>query len=260
MIEQAPGDDMTALDEPHAVLRAATERVVQQLADPRARRVRDRAGAHVDAGAAGALQLRMPFAARADRADELRAREHGGAALAGVQRVEHHEARIVDPAVGINEAAPDRIDERCAGRMAAHIDAARAGQQLAPSKVVVQEQTGADEPGRAQIGHVRHHEAQRPHDVRCGPQQRFALLKRLAHKAEFLVLEIPKPAVDEFGARRRRVRGQVVLFDQQHGQAAPRGVTRDARAIDPAAHHEQIVSAALRHLAVPSYALRLSTE
>jgi hypothetical protein len=36
------------------------------------------------------------------------------------------------------------------------------------------------------------------------------------------------------------VRGEVVLFAQQHRKAATRGVARDARAVDAAAYDEQI--------------------
>ena len=45
--------------------------------------------------------------------------------------------------------------------------------------------------------------------------------------------------------------GEIVLLDEQHGQAATGRVARDARSVDSTAHDEQIVSAALRHLPNP---------
>jgi hypothetical protein len=52
------------------------------------------------------------------------------------------------------------------------------------------------------------------------------------------------------------MRRQVVLFAEQDRQAAPRGVACDAGAVDPAAHDEQIVSRALRHLLCPLRRIR----
>jgi ABC-type Fe3+/spermidine/putrescine transport system ATPase subunit len=43
---------------------------------------------------------------------------------------------------------------------------------------------------------------QRPHDVRRGAQQRFALLQRFAHQAELAVFEVAQAAVDQLGAGR----------------------------------------------------------
>jgi hypothetical protein len=38
------------------------------------------------------------------------------------------------------------------------------------------------------------------------------------------------------------MRGEIVLFDEQHGEPAPRGIACDSRAVDAAADDEQIVS------------------
>lgn len=229
------------------MLRAAAERAVQHFADPRARRVRDRARPHVERRAVGALQSCMPLPVAALGRHELRAREDARAALLRIERVQHDEPRIVDPAVRIDEAALDRIDERRARRMAAHVDAARARQQLAFREMVVQEEADPDEPRGAQVRHVRHHEAQRPHDVRRRAQQRFAFLQRLAHEPEFLVFEVAQPAVDQLRARRGGVRREVVLLAKEHRQAAAGRIARDARAVDPAADDEQIVTILLSH-------------
>ena len=76
------------------------------------------------------------------------------------------------------------------------------GSSSRPREVIVEEQAGADHPGRPQMRHVRHHEAQRPHDVRRGAQQHLALLQRLAHQGELAVLQIAQPAVDQLACWR----------------------------------------------------------
>jgi hypothetical protein len=54
--------------------------------------------------------------------------------------------------------------------------------------------------------------------------------------------------VNQLGAGRRGMRSQIVLLAKEHGQPAPGCVARDARAVDPAAHDEQIVPILLSHL------------
>jgi hypothetical protein len=47
------------------------------------------------------------------------------------------------------------------------------------------------------------------------------------------------------------MRGQIVLFAEQHRQAATGRIACDPCAVDSAANDEQIVSRALRHLLCP---------
>src|SRR5215471_19846972 len=94
---------------------------------------------------------------------------------------------------------------------------------------------------------VRKHERERLDDVRRGVQQHLALSQRLRNQAELVVLEVAKSAVDQLGAPRRRVRGEVVLLDEQHLKAASRSVARDAGAIDAAADDQEVVGK-LAHL------------
>jgi hypothetical protein len=89
-------------------------------------------------------------------------------------------------------------------------------------------------------GIVRHHEAQRPHDVRRALEQHLAFGQRLAHQREFVVLEVAQPAVDQLGAARRGVRGEVVLLAQQHAQATACQIAGDAGAVDAAAHDQHV--------------------
>src|SRR5882672_3086122 len=94
--------------------------------------------------------------------------------------------------------------------------------------MVVEEETGAYHPCGPQVRFVRQHEFQRPDDVRGDLEQRFALGERLGDEAEFEILQVAKPAVDELGRSRRGPRGEIALLDQQHLQAAPGGIARDA--------------------------------
>ena len=88
---------------------------------------------------------------------------------------------------------------------------------------------------------VRQDELQRRNDVRRCAQQHLALGQPLGNQTELVVLEITQPPVDELRARRRCMRSEVVLFDQQDLQPAPCGVARDTGAVDPAADDGEVV-------------------
>ena len=75
---------------------------------------------------------------------------------------------------------------------------------------------------------------------RCA-QQDLALGERFRDQAKFVVLEVAQATVNQFGAPRRSVRCEVVSFREQHLQPTPRGIARDAGAIDAAADNGQIV-------------------
>ena len=92
---------------------------------------------------------------------------------------------------------------------------------------------------------MRHDEGKRPDDVRRGAQQHFALLQRLAHQAELVILEVAQSAVDELGAGGRGVGREIVLLAKQDGQTATRRIARDAGAVDATADDEQIVNGAV---------------
>jgi len=155
--------------------------------------------------------------------------------LACVDRIEHDESRIVDPGIRIFETDAVLRLERRTGRVSAQIDRARGGETLAAREVIVEEKSRADHPRGPQVPVVRHHETQRPDDVRCEREQHLALLQRLADEAEIVELEVAQTAVDQFRAGRRRVRGEIVLLDEQHAEITPGGITRDARTVDTAA-------------------------
>jgi len=72
----------------------------------------------------------------------------------------------------------------------AQIDGRRGREMATRGEMIVEEQARADHPHRAQVRGMRHHEAQRPRDVRRRCEQHFALEQRLAHQREMKLLEI----------------------------------------------------------------------
>ena len=122
-----------------------------------------------------------------------------------------------------------------AGRVGAQVEAAGRRQDAAAAQMVVEEETEADQRPGAEAGMVRQHEAQRPGDVRRHPQQHLALGQRRAHQPELAVLEVAQAAMDQLGRGRGGGAGEVALFDEQHGEAAPGGVAGNAAPVDAAA-------------------------
>jgi hypothetical protein len=243
VVEELRHDDVAALDEPQRLRPRCMGVLGEELRGPGAGGVDEGPGLHL-AGAARVLaaQGRRPAVGAAPRVDAGGARQHGGAALGRIDRVQHHEPRIVDPAVGVDEAAGELRLERPAGRMLPQVDRARAGQHLTPRQVVVEEEAGTDHPHRTQAAVVRHHEAQRPHDVRRRLQQHLALGQRLAHERELVVLEVAQTAVDQLGRRGRGVGSEVVLLAQHHRQAAAGEIAGDAGAVDATADDEHVTA------------------
>ena len=240
MFVDAGHDHVAALD--HARVVPGTDRrgFVQEPRDPGARRIRDCASADGPAGSIRMDEARGPGCAVAAQRLAARARHYDGTTLLRVESREHDEPRIVDPRVRIGEAAGIAPLERRAGRMGGEVDGLRSRQPATPRQMVVEEETGADHPCRAQVAVVRQHEAQRPDDVRGGRDEDLALAQRLAHEPEVVVLEVAQAAVDELGAAGRGVGREVVLLAQQHREPAAGGIAGDARAVDAAADDEQV--------------------
>ena len=106
--------------------------------------------------------------------------------------------------------------------------------------MVVEKESEADQPGRAQSLVMGEDEAQRPDDVGGGPQQHLAFPQGLADQAEFAVFEVAQAAVDKLGAGRGGAARQVVLFAEQHRKPPSGGVTGDAAAVYAAADNGQV--------------------
>ena len=226
MIEQPRHGDVAALDQPHLVGRLHRCRARHEFAHPGTCGVDDHARLHVPLALAPAQQ-RTPATTLGSELLAAHAREDRSPARLGIQRVEHHQPRVIDLAVGVHEAAPVAVLERLPGNVRLQIDRRRCGQVCSRGQVVVQEEPGADHPGRPQVRIVWHDEVQRPHDVRGGAEQHLALAQRLAHEGEVELLQVAQATVDELGAGGGGVRGQVVLLAQDHLQPAPGRITGD---------------------------------
>ena len=163
-----------------------------------------------------------------------------GAPPRSVACVQHNQACVVHPAIGIFEAVCILRPQRRTGGIAVQIDCSRRRQQPAPAQVVIQKQPKPDQPPRAQPGMVRQHETQRANDVRGGPQQHLPLGQRLPHKAECVVFQIAQPAMDQLRRRRRGAARQVALLQQQNREPPPGGVPGNAGSVHAAADYGEV--------------------
>ncbi len=157
--------------------------------------------------------------------------------LPGLEGVEHHQARVIDPAVGVLEAAGDAGAEPV---LLGEGHPSRSGQALPPPQVVVEEEARAQHPGRPQVRAVGQDEAQRPDDVGGLGQQYLAFAQGLVHQAKLAMLQIAQAAMDQLAAGRGGGAGQVGLLAQRHPQAASGGIDGDAGAVDAAPDDEEI--------------------
>ncbi len=72
--------------------------------------------------------------------------------------------------------------------------------------------------------------------------------------------EVTQPTVDQLGAGRRGVGGEIVLLAEQYAEAAAGGVTRDTGSLDTAADNEdiEVLKAQMRRLGPRSRSPRLT--
>ena len=106
--------------------------------------------------------------------------------------------------------------------------------------MVVQPQSRAQHPARAQVRLPGQDETQRMDQVRGLPAYRLTLTQRFAHQAELALFEVAQAAMDQLAAGTGGVCGQVMLLAEQDAQAAAAGVTGDAGAVDAATDDQQV--------------------
>ena len=114
---KAVDDDVTAFDEADLGRRVQPDDAGDDIAYPRAAGVDQRASVDgfVARRRAGILKRQPPAVPFPARGDAARPRPDVGAAVGGVACAEDDEPRVIDPAVGIFEAAPERRLQRHAG-------------------------------------------------------------------------------------------------------------------------------------------------
>ncbi len=230
---------MAAFDQTHRRRQRTADHGLRHFADPGAGGV-DQHTRGRDFAAAAGIEHQLPVLPPLG-ADAAGAGADVGAALGGIERVEHHQARVVDQAIGVLKAETEEALERLAEPVVGEIEGAAARQPLARAQQIVKQQAEAQEHRRAPSGHDRQQDARRPDDMRRHTQQHFALVERLAHQAEGAVLEIAQAAVDELGGGRGGAAAEIVHLDQQHPHAAAGGVAGEPGSVDAAADDGEVV-------------------
>ena len=195
---EARHDDMAALDQPDPAIAPRPMGTADDVGDPGARRIHQCAGAD-GARPARRLDRRDPAIALALCIDQPRARRDRRAPLRRVDRVEHDEAAVLDPAVRINESLALSRRKPVAQRRTLQRDRARARQLLATAQMVIEEQAQPHHPGGPRRLGLGQDEGQRPDDVRRHVQQPLALDQRLSHQPELAIFQIAQTAMDQLG-------------------------------------------------------------
>ena len=242
VVEQAVDDDVAALDQAHLHRRWQLRYIGDHVPDPRAAGVDEAARGHgfVVGGIAGVVQREPPEVAVAFRGEAARARSDLGATVGGVAGVQHHQAGIIDGAIGILEGAAVGRLQSPARHVGGEVDGARRRQRAAEAEVVIDEEAETDDRPRAQAAVMGQDEPERTDDVRGRPQQHLALDQRFMDETEVVVLEIAEAAMDELGRCGGRGGGEVALLAKKYGEPAAHGVAGDTAAVDAAADDGEI--------------------
>ncbi|MNN25951.1 hypothetical protein D3C81_1394440 [compost metagenome] len=189
---------MATLDQAQLLAGTAMYGVVQEAGSPRAGGVDQQLGVYLDFLILLA-QGGLPITGMTRDGHAFGARQYMRAVFCGGECIQYDQARIVDPAIRICKPFAELHFQWRTRTMLAQINAVRTRQEFTLCQVVIQEQAGAYHPCRTLTFVVRHDEAQRMHDVRCGAQQDLALNQRFAHQAEFIVFQIAQATVDQLG-------------------------------------------------------------
>ena len=177
---QARHKDVAALDQTDLAVGLGAKAPVQNVRDPGAGGVDD----HLRGDVAAARQGGGPGRAVAAGQEQFGAGGDLGAALMGVERVEHDQAGVVDPGVPIG-AEPEAAGlQGRAEDIVASAEAPRAGQGAAPREQVVEQEPEADHPPGPAAGRIGQDELERADDVRRGGEQDLALVQRFADQLE----------------------------------------------------------------------------
>ena len=157
MVEQLFGYDMTAAHQTHPSRTVAFQRTAQHIPNPRSGRIHHHPGRVLRCLARGrVLGFYGPDSVGHIGRQHLFACRNPCAPLLSITRIQHHKPRILDPAIRILERFFELAVQRRPFRRRRQIQTDGAWQDLAPTKVVIQEQTQPNKPGRATALHPRH--------------------------------------------------------------------------------------------------------
>ncbi len=134
VIEQLAHDDVAAADHARMVPGGRRRAAVEELRDPRSRRVHHEPRPQGSFATVGCAQCRDPFRAITLQPDAGSARQHLGAALERIDGIGNDQSRIVDPAIRIFEARAVTRVERLPGGMRAQVDLPRRRQASCASR------------------------------------------------------------------------------------------------------------------------------
>ena len=233
-------DDVAAFDQSHVAGRVCARHPRHNIRHPRPRRIGNAARPEAARGAVFGAGFDHPAAILAPRMGAGGPGQNLCAPLCRIQSVQHHQPRIIDPAIGIFKPARVLIKDRGTFRVAPQIQRPRPRQLFPPAKMVVQKQPQPDQPRRTVVGRMRQHKAHRPDDMRGGVEQDLPLDQRLPHQAKFVILQIAQAAMHQLARPRRSALRQIVLFAQHHLQPAPGRIPRNPGPVDAASDHEKI--------------------
>ncbi|CCE05018.1 hypothetical protein BRAS3843_1250017 [Bradyrhizobium sp. STM 3843] len=227
--------DVASLHKPHVICGVHPGHALQDLLNPGPRGIDQSPCPHNLRIAVLALQLEDPDLALSSCAHCPRAGQDRGAIARGIDQIENDKPGVVHPAVGIFEATAKFAAQRRSLRGSRQIEPAAGRQLLAAAQMVIEKQARPHQPGRPLLRRMRQHKTHRPDDMRRGGKQHLALNQGLTDQAEFVILKIAQPAVNELARARRGAFGKVVLLAEQYLEAAACGIAGNTGSIDAAA-------------------------
>ena len=145
MVKQAPRDNVRAAHQAHTLGRVHVHAVLQDFADPGAARVDQhlRGDGFGDTGH-GVFHRDVPQIAHPAGFCRAGAGQDARALVSGIAGIQHHQPRVLDPAIGIFIGMGELVLQRRALGRPAQVQRRRPRQQLAPAKVVIQKQPQPD--------------------------------------------------------------------------------------------------------------------
>src|SRR6185437_10913137 len=182
-----------------------------------------------------ALHLELPCIPCPACTQGSRARQDPSAMTQRIDEIEDHQPRIIDPAIGIFEAATKLGPQWGTFDRARQIEAAARRQTLTAAEMIVKEQPGPNQPGGTLLRRMRQHEAHRPDNMGRRGEQNLPFDQRLPYQAKLAIFEITQAAMHKLARARRRAFGEIVFLAEQNLQAAAGCIARDAGPVNTSA-------------------------
>ena len=222
MIKQTARDDMTALDQTHPFGRLDVQRIIDNIRNPRACRIDQHPrGYRLAHTGFSIFNVDMPNIGNATRLDHLGTHHYLRSTLLRIPRIQHHQPRIIDPAVRIFKCARVGSLQRYPFWCYTQIQRRGRRQNFAPAQMIIEKKPQPDQKRRSAPLHPWHQPCQharrgrfgikshicmkrknkphRPADVRHCAQQGFTLCQSMAHQVDFEILQIAQTTMKQLG-------------------------------------------------------------